>query len=152
MEIGMYSSKHDALKAITIAYLSSIGFFDITKENFSVSNAYTWQIKDTLRRYSQFMDVVIDTLESENDEQGFYIACYEQGYSLMEDTPEAASRFNLDSFVYLTSDKYIHSKKPASFFHYKFEEHHGYIVEILLAHEMKKIVCEYTETFSALCK
>lgn len=152
MEIGIYSSKHDALKAITIAYLSSIGFFDITKANFSVNNAYTWQIKDVLRKYSRFMDVVIDTLEYEEDVQGFYIACYEQGYSLMEDTPEAASRFNLDSFVYLTSDKYLYSSKPVSFFHYKFEEHHGYVVEILTAIEMKEIVNVYEETFSALRK
>jgi len=57
MEIGIYSSKHDALKAITIAYLSSIGFFDITKENFSVNNAYTWQIKDVLRKYSRFTGI-----------------------------------------------------------------------------------------------
>ncbi len=32
MEIGIYQSRHDALKAITIAYLSSIGFLTLQRK------------------------------------------------------------------------------------------------------------------------
>lgn len=134
MEKIIYSSQRKAIDAIAKNYLLKIGFFDVTAENFSTDAACTSHIKDVVKKYNIFMCNVVDNLENVKEDYGYYVACYDIGGCVMEDSPELADKVDYEAFQHK-----LERKIPAVYFHYKPYENS---VTTLTADEMaKRIAC-----------
>ena len=144
MTIITYFNKHLAIYAIAKTFLSSIGFFDINKENFSTCNACKSHINNVIERYKVFIFSVIDRLEyltRINENNDYYIVCDELGNYIMPGSPDSACKSLYDSFNYA-----LKHDKSALYFHYA-PNGYGVTVTQFSAKEMSEQLSKFKKYF-----
>ena len=111
-----YFNRRLAIDEIAKAYLASIGFFDINRENFSTCTEYTFFINNVMDKYKNFLNVV-DRLAALTCDNDCFLICRKFGNFIMPGSPDRANKVQYEAFVYAFIYALEHDES-ALYFHF----------------------------------